>query len=391
MLTKEKLCEKIYLVLISIYSISSILMSTYIDKIISFYPELYSLIRYLSIVCLLFIFVVNSKLTKKKVIIDFSLLLIICIILIQNNDKSLLIIILLILSFPRNIEVETISKYILLANFFTIVLTFLLCVFNIIPDYVFIQRNILRHGMGFVSANAFSNLVTATVLLFIYFKSKSWKFIYSCLIITILIYVNSITGSRLAFALGIIGVFCVTLKNCIQSNKLILKITLTISKYIFPVLLITLIAITIFINSSNFNGLLGEINSFFSGRIKEMHIFYKQYGINFFGNTIYTLGIKEATMLGKNWVGLDTSYMNYTLRYGIVFMSIISIFYIKIGNHIKKNNLLIDAVYLIIICIMGITENIIFLPHYNLSIFLIAKLFNKNSINEREDERNEIV
>ena len=102
------------------------------------------------------------------------------------------------------------------------------------------------------------------------------------------------------------------------------------------------------LKSTSFNGIIGELNTFFSGRIGEMYIFYNQYGITLFGQTIYTIGIKDAIILGQKWTGLDTSYLNYTLRYGIIFMSFISIMYIKIGNYIKREKMLVDAIYIIL-------------------------------------------
>ena len=377
MVSREKFCEKLYLLALSLYSFSYILMSTYVDRIITNYTQIFGLIRYFCIISLLFIFLANFKYTKKKILLLFITLLVVGLILINNNDKSLLVLILLIISYPKKMSLKNISKYLFYTNLFAILVTVLMRLFGLIPDYISFERNIIRHGMGFVSANAFSNLVTATILLFIYYKNESWKFIYSVILILILLYINSITGSRLSFILGIISIVLIAMKNRIIKSKKATSLIYSVAKYIFPFLLILLIVITMNLKSTSFNGIIGELNTFFSGRIGEMYIFYNQYGIKLFGQTIYTIGIKDAIILGQKWTGLDTSYLNYTLRYGIIFMSFISIMYIKIGNYIKREKMLVDAIYIIIICIMATTENIIFVPHFNLTIFLIAKEFSE--------------
>ena len=76
---------------------------------------------------------------------------------------------------------------------------------------------------------------------------------------------------------------------------------------------------------------------------------------------------------GKRWVGLDAAYLNYTLRYGLIFMFVLSAFYYKTCKKFRNYKLIYESAYVIIICIMALTENILLLPYYNFGLFLIAK------------------
>lgn len=381
---KNNKIEKIYIGLVCIYSFISILNTTYIDDIIPYYNNIYKYMQLLFIFLFIFLIIINIKLTKNKLLFLFIFLSIVLLTLFNNNDKSLFLMILIILSFPKKMSTLSIGKWLFITNILAIVFTILLCKMNLITNYNFIQRNVSRYSYGFVSANAFSNIITATLLINIVYKNKNWKFYNTIFWIIILIIVNTQTNSRLALLLGLISLLLQFLvkKGYIEKCKRCIYI---ISKFIFPFLLLFSIIITIYLSKYSFNDFFYKMNNLFSGRIQQMVDFNKQYGIHFIGQNIFTLGIKSAQSQGLKWIGIDTSYLNFTLRYGLLFMTFVSFIYIKLGTYIKKNGMIYEAIYIILICLMCITENILFLPYYNFSLFFIAKIFNDERIRKHEN------
>ena len=369
----DRLIEKIYCILVAIYSFSSVLLSTYIDNLFFNYSQFYDFLRYTLIFAFLVIFILNIRCTKKTFAFIILFCMFIGVVLMNNTDKSFLLIILILISFPKNMELQKMSKLLFDTNVFTILLVAFLYKVGFINEYVFIQRGVTRHSLGFVSANALSNLITSTLLLHIYYKNDRWNIIKSLFWCIVLLLIYRLTYSRLALILGMTSLIFITFYKFIKNNKIIKNILFFCSKYIFPFLFMTLTLLTIYLSVKQMNSFFNEINELFSNRLCQMIDFYRKYGIHLLGQPIETVSIHYVAENGGVWLGLDTSYMNYLLRYGFIFMLLISYCYIKSGNFIKKKDLLIDAIYIIFICIMGITENILLIPYYNLSMFIIIK------------------
>lgn len=371
---KQSVASSMYIFLVCIYSMMSILNSTYIDELIPSYGIIYGFCQNIFIIAFTLIAVLNIKLTKKKFIIAYCLLVLALLILFENTDKSLLLLITMLIALPNDINLSKLASSIIFTNICTIASIILLCKLGIIRDYTFIQRDALRHGLGFVSANALSNLVTATIIMYIFHKKEKIKVYNIILCIITLLVISNVTNSRMALLLGCIslGISFTLIKLCNNTCK-ITNCIYFIAKYIFGALFIMSIIVTIYISSIPYNNTLLKINELSTGRLNQTIEFYNRYGIHAIGKPILTVGIKKAALSKVKWLGLDTSYLNYTLRYGVLFMVVLSLMHVKIGSIFKKRKLAFEAIYVIIICFMGITENILLLPYYNFSLFLIAK------------------
>lgn len=371
---KSLMMEKIYIFFVCLFCFMSILSSTYIDDIINNYGKIFSIMQNVFVIIFSCLAIVNIKVTKKTLLIIYIFLLIICLILMKNNDKSFLVLIMMLFALPKNFNLSKLSKYIILTNFFSIALIIVLSKIGLITDRIFVQRDVIRHGFGFVSANAFSNLVTATIVLYIFHKKENITFTNIILCCILLFAVSEITNSRAAMLIGFISIFIIILlkRTIKKTNSIINKLIFVISKYIFLVLFAFTVIFTIYISTIPYNTMLSNLNELFTGRINQLIEFYNLYGIHLIGSPIVTIGIKNALASGQKWVGIDMAYLNYTLRYGMIFMIFLSFLYMKMCKKLKENNLVFESAYIIIICIMGLTENILLLPYYNFALFLIA-------------------
>lgn len=365
----------IYDICLLLYSVVAIFSSTYIDNIIPAYVSINNYSYILVSLLLLFLFFINYKFNKKSLLIIAFSMLLMFFILTQNFDKRLLVLILLLISLPKKITFKHIAGVLFFGNTVSLLIVILLSNVGLIYDYSFLRNNVIRHGLGFVSANSVSNLVTSTIIIFSYYKKDNWKILYSIISIVILAFINQLTDSRLAFLLGLLTILFVSTFKFLNYSKSIKKVIIKISKYLFAFLFVFFIIFSIYLSKHNDFEYYYVINDFFSGRLNEIISFYNLYGFHLFGSHIYTVGIRQAAEMGIKWVGIDTSYINYTIRYGLLLMTFISYGYYKLGNYFENNNLLYEAIVVCLICIMGITENIIFLPYYNISLFWIYHLF----------------
>ena len=195
--------SNIYIFLVCAFSFLSILSSTYIDDIFTAYGEIYLLFQNMCLLVFSFFAIINTKLSQKKFIIVYIIFLLIFFILLKNSDKSLLVLIMMMFAIPKNIKLSKLSQSIIFTNFFTIVMIIILCKLGFITDYKFMQRNVIRHGMGFVSANALSNLVTATIVMYIFHKKEKLSIFNIIICSFVLLFSAYLTNSRSAMFLRI--------------------------------------------------------------------------------------------------------------------------------------------------------------------------------------------
>lgn len=374
-----KFLNKCYIFLVCIYMFMSILNSTYIDDLISIYTKIFNLIQIFLIFCFAFLFLTNLKISRKRIVMYYIFLVLLLVILSSNNDKLLIMLVLMILAYPKKLELSFMLNAIIKNNILAIIITIILSKTGLITDYTFVQRNVTRHSLGFVSANALANIISATVMLHLIYKKDKWNMANNIIWLTVLLFIQNVTNSRLAFIIGLLTLLFANFNKQIIQKERKPKYIFEIAKYIFPVLLIFMILITIYCTVIPYNDFLYKINEMFTGRLNQMINFYKKYGIHLIGKSLFTIGIKTASKSGAKWTGIDTSYINYTLRYGILFMTVVALLYIKLGSKLKKKNMIYEAVYIIGICVMGITENILIIPYYNFAIFMIAKMLKENN------------
>lgn len=374
----------IYIIGLGLYLFMYILSSTYMDLAIPFFSLLNKVVLYFSFGIMLIILLINKTVSLKKLFIYILLIILGFFIFLNNKDTRFVMLLVCLIALPKDINLKSLFKTIFAINSFTIIITILFCILGIIPDYTYVQRNMERHALGFVSANSLSNLITITTIIYTYIKKDKFNIVNSICCILILIITYIVTDSRMAFLLGIITVISLACIKKINKSRWLKNIIYKMSKYAFIVLFLVIILCTLYIVNSTHTETFYKLNSYFSGRLTQIINFYNEYGIHLVGKQITTVGIREAIKTNSAWNGIDTSYVNYTLRYGILFMSMFSILYLKLGEYFKKNDMLYEAILVLIICIMGITENILFIPYYNISIFWISKfLLNETSKEEK--------
>lgn len=372
----------IYNFCLCFYSVILILNSTFFDFLFPFFNVVVKLAKYFFVGALLFVFV-DSKQSKNKIVFTFIISIITLFIFCIHIDKDLIILVLLLISFPKNQNLTKLSHTMSLLNIFVIFGIVILSKLGFLADIVTVQHGTVRHSLGFVGANAFANCVASSIFIYLYSKKNNIKLINAFLIFLLMILIFSITNSRFAFYFVVFDlIISLVMKNNLEKDNFFKKIIYFLSKYLFPFLLFFMIAITIYFSKNSNSELYLKINGIFTGRIWQSVYFYNKYGLSLLGHEIEIIGVKEAILSGKSWFGIDTAYLNYSLRYGLLFMIFFAVLYIKLGDRIKKKKDFYAAIYIVLICIMGITENILFLPNFNISLIFIAEMLSK-----KDDDR----
>lgn len=388
---KEKKIYFLYSVLLNIYTFSKIISSSYIDKMFFIsVGNISDIINYICIVGLGSLFLCQNKIPKKKFLIIIIITIFLGIISIKFIDKTLILTYFFIISFPQKISIKKVAKSLFFCFAILITLIISASCLEIIKDYTFFQHNTMRHSFGFSSANSLANAVCICLLLYSYFKYDKWTIINNFIYLLCIVTIYYFTRSRLAFLIAVLNLVLIntfkTIKNKDIKEK-IQKIVFFLSTYLIPFLSIFSIAITIYFSNNSNSKLFATINELFTGRLKWMIQYYKDYGIHLVGQQIETVSLKKSIELGLSWKNIDNAYLLFSIKYGIIFLIGFNYMYIKVGKMIKNNNNFNKAFLIIAFGLMGLTENFLIIIGYNFTLFFIAEMINGHFHKIIEEEK----
>lgn len=379
--------DTIYLTMVFLYCFIKILANANISTIFTIDIASISLIiNYCCIFFLIFTFVTRKKIGIKRLIFTFCITIVAGLVCLSVSDMSFFITYLFIICIPDNLEISRISKVMFRAYIINICLIFILFLLGISPDSILYQHGVIRHSLGFVSPNAFANIVTICLMLWIYTKNDNWK-LKDILLGTVILFITYYySNSRLALIIGLLDIVftTITIKNN-KVNELISNIIMSLSKYIMIILTILSLGITIYA-SKNFNNTLQNIDDFLTGRLQWSVYYYDKYDFNLFGQNILTVSKKQSLITGDKWQNVDNSYVSITIKYGYILIVSLCLIYFLLGKKLKKEQNINSSIYVLLICLIGITENFILISAYNLSIFMIGMLLKpeKRYLNEKK-------
>ena len=174
----------------------------------------------------------------------------------------------------------------------------------------------------------------------------------------------------------VLSLFFLMLK---KENRFKGKILYQISKLCFPVLMIVCYICSWLYKGGYYISQLNILNIMMSYRLGFMRNYLRGYGIKLFGQTIKTVSYSQALRTGEAWSGLDNSYMYILICWGLIIAIILSLLYYQLGKYNYEKTNKYEAFVVIVLCIIGITENYLSLVGDNIAIIMIAIMLNKNS------------
>lgn len=377
-ISKGDFCIGLYIFTICFNLIMQTLAGTNIQNIL-FIPKevLYSLTPKISLLLFIIIFFINGTVSKRIMYVSLVLGIVTIIVTSITNNYALALMFMAIMTCPSGMEISTIAKWEKRSLFCLIVFTIALAVMGIIPSDVVYRENAIRNSYGFTSANAFANSTLIWMLLFGLQKKERWNWRDTIFCGSIAVAVFLFTNSRMAFIMSLVlSLFFLMLK---KENRFKGKILYQISKLCFPVLMIVCYICSWLYKGGYYISQLNILNIMMSYRLGFMRNYLRGYGIKLFGQTIKTVSYSQALRTGEAWSGLDNSYMYILICWGLIIAIILSLLYYQLGKYNYKKTNKYEAFVVIVLCIIGITENYLSLVGDNIAIIMIAIMLNKNS------------
>lgn len=378
-ISKGDFCIGLYIFTICFNLIMQTLAGTNIQNIL-FIPKevLYSLTPKISLLLFIIIFFINGTVSKRIMYVSLVLGIVTIIVTSITNNYALALMFMAIMTCPSGMEISTIAKWEKRSLFCLIVFTIALAVMGIIPSVVVIfEKMQIRNSYGFTSANAFANSTLIWMLLFGLQKKERWNWRDTIFCGSIAVAVFLFTNSRMAFIMSLVlSLFFLMLK---KENRFKGKILYQISKLCFPVLMIVCYICSWLYKGGYYISQLNILNIMMSYRLGFMRNYLRGYGIKLFGQTIKTVSYSQALRTGEAWSGLDNSYMYILICWGLIIAIILSLLYYQLGKYNYEKTNKYEAFVVIVLCIIGITENYLSLVGDNIAIIMIAIMLNKNS------------
>ena len=377
-ISKGDFCIGLYIFTICFNLIMQTLAGTNIQNIL-FIPKevLYSLTPKISLLLFIIIFFINGTVSKRIMYVSLVLGIVTIIVTSITNNYALALMFMAIMTCPSGMEISTIAKWEKRSLFCLIVFTIALAVMGIIPSDVVYRENAIRNSYGFTSANAFANSTLIWMLLFGLQKKERWNWRDTIFCGSIAVAVFLFTNSRMAFIMSLVlSLFFLMLK---KENRFKGKILYQISKLCFPILMIVCYICSWLYKGGYYISQLNILNIMMSYRLGFIRNYLRGYGIKLFGQTIKTVSYSQALRTGEAWSGLDNSYMYILICWGLIIAIILSLLYYQLGKYNYEKTNKYEAFVVIVLCIIGITENYLSLVGDNIAIIMIAIMLNKNS------------
>lgn len=375
--------SEIYILLICLAVCSKIISSSNITSFLFIEKSLWNaLVLRITIVGCILIFLFNRRHSKMKVAIAIGLSIVVVAITEMSNNHAFAQMYFFILAFPSGTDIREIAKwesYCFIGLTVFIVLCYQL---GIISGDMVIRDGIIRNSSGFTSANGFANTVLLALTTYVYYKQDKWKIKHSIVWTIIVYYAYISTNSRMSFVLELVVVSVMTLWSIKRYNKG--KFIQNFAVYIFLIGMFFSVIVTVLYVRGYFMAALSELNRFFTYRISFMSKYFLDPGISLFGRVMVMVTRAQELSTGERWSGLDNSYVYILIAWGIIGAIIFIFLMVQLGKYLKQRKDMYGSLCLIILSIVGLTENYLASVAYNFAIIMIAHM-----ISEKMEPRKE--
>lgn len=326
--------------------------------------------------CLWFVFIsIRKSFTIKKLFFYVALIVLTIAINHNVNDINFLASFIAIIAISNRLNFDKLSKCVFLSEAVTITMINLLALFGIVDNVTSFQRSVTRQAMGFSTANAYANIAMFCIIVYAYYKRNAWKRRHSFLLIGVAFILYRITYSRMAFtAILAIAVFYLLFIN----NRIINRLVANLSVVAFGLFSTVNVGVVIYFAKFQKTALYTIVDTFLTSRLSFCVSYYNKYGIKPFGQILEFVNAINSRNSGVKWSGIDNSYVYILLRYGWVLLVALVIMYGYFAYISRREQDIVSSFLILIICVIGISENVAFNVAFNFTLLIMAFKISNN-------------
>ena len=300
------------------------------------------LVRYLAY-ALLLAGVADKFVERRKILAVIFVSVFLALEVLFSRNTTMLLYIFLFVG-AAVVDAKTIVKTSFLTKGILLFLTVVLSRIGVIQDYVFLDGDRYRHGLGFSWTTTGSILFLHVCLEYIYLRREKITLIEYAILELLNIWFYKMTDASMAFYLtGAFLVFFAVVR--LERKKFFLLSKIRNVALLAPVLCAGLTIWAQYAYDFK-NPVWYRLNEFVHGRLQLGHDAIKNYGITLLGQKMEWIGFSIRQMKGAyNYV--DCSYLQLCIEYGLIFLLLVLLLYTFLIYRGLKNN----DMYLV--CVLG--------------------------------------
>lgn len=406
----KKIQEKLFIIIFSLYILSSLITITMFEQI-PFISIVFKSLRYLTYIFFLwfsFIFLLNLsvynlndrisiyqifKNIQKELIsrpfIIISIVVSFCVLIFSRNRLPIIVVFILIGG--SQFDIKKILKLVLVINISLTIVTIISSEFGIIPEIIIGRGDgTLRYSLGFVYPLELMCNYLFIIMIYIYIfpQNYSLKELIVTNIINILLF--KLTDARTSFILiilvSIIGYYIkfidITRMYCYLKKWVLCSFAIICS---FGSIILA------WVYNENIH-LFAFLNNLLSNRLFLGNQGLKNFGISMFGKQIEWVGFGaqiDLSYASQNYNFIDCSYIKNLLDFGVFFFLLIIIGYIYILIRLYNQKDVMGIIVFCFIFLVSIVEPRLFQIEMNPFLLMIGTGLT-NKIYLRKVIKNEI-
>lgn len=282
----------------------------------------------------------------------------------------------------RNVNIKTILKISYGISFLMLIFIVMSSYLGWITYYVADGGGRVRDYLGFRYSLFAPSIFCNIIFLKIYLEKDNIKWITLVFFIIINYIIYAYTDSRLTFGLGMIMLILIVIIKISPGVKRILMNKLIIGLYVLSGIL----SIFFTIGYNHLSEWQSNANEFLGNRLLLGHRALENYGYGLFGKKLSFVGNgldENGYYATGTYDYVDNLYIQLLLKLGIIFLIIFIISMTIVMIRIYR----LRDVYLYIIfallALHGIIDDLILLTEFNSFWFIIAALFYRHSLSEK--------
>ena len=245
----------------------------------------------------------------------------------SGNYQKIITIGLLLLAIG-NKNIYTILKIHLFTISLMMMLLFASYKLGILPGGFSLRDNTVRYYLGFSYTSYASNYLFHLIITAIFVYKEKLNFIIWLIFLMLNRVFFDLTDTKSAYYLSLLVLLLFLIVKNIKDSSKIEKISKYFEKFSFPVFTLIILLMTKLYD--NGNNLMERVNELLTYRLMLGAQALREYGISIFGTKIVWSGFNS----GKQYLYVDSSFLNILLNYGVVLVLLFSLGYYLLG---KKN------------------------------------------------------
>jgi hypothetical protein len=253
--------------------------------------------------------------------------------------------------------------------------------FNIIEHVIRNRDGIPRYSFGSIYATDFAARIFFLCAAYCYLKYENLNIKDSIIFWIAGIFVSYYCDARLdticIFILSLLPIAKAVLKGKVYMNRYI-EWLIALSIPIFATLSVGMS----YLYSPN-NKFMVFLDKILTGRLHFAKRGLNEYGITLLGEDIKMTGLGGTNKTITDYFFVDSSYVQIALKYGIVFLVILCIYYVVFMKNRLENNDILLPISIVIVGINGIVAHHFINPAYNVFLLALFAHINKTKVNKK--------